>query len=264
MADLRESTDEFLGQLGLPVDLNDTYRYVYAGMYSSVWAGVLERAGYLPPNDTLVIYEPTKHFTTVSGRYGGSGEPGSREIPEMRFRGQMLAQAPFGVTGSANESVGLIGYVEQLLPNGRRFSNVMSPDTMPNSSNYQDFDFGRFPLPSFVPGGDTMTSKVWRRGQQYQYLDTTGDTVLNRNPAFLWGTFYPPTPQLAERLQKMVKIAADCRSTSRLRTEGLAPAERKAVSAEIRARSSAEMAEVASTVIAELERITRAMFKEES
>jgi len=135
---------------------------------------------------------------------------------------------------------------------------------MPNSSNYQDFDFGRFPLPSFVPGGDTMTSKVWRRGQQYQYLDTTGDTVLNRNPAFLWGTFYPPTPQLAERLQKMVKIAADCRSTSRLRTEGLAPAERKAVSAEIRARSSAEMAEVASTVIAELERITRAMFKEES
>jgi hypothetical protein len=268
MDDLQAATDELFYGLTVSFDESDMYRLVYAGMYSGIWKQVLENAGFMRPNQTLVIYEPTKHVVTVNGRVLQSSHsedwvPG--RTPEARFRKAMLAGAPYLQPGSFNEKVGVITYLEPMLPNGKRFRDVMPVAVMPNSSNYKQFDFGRFPI---LPPGRYDDDPEIRAGFQpnpsFEYFDSIANTKLQENPAFLWGAMYPPTQELALALYRMWRINTECRTAVTIATreaEGLTGSQLGDVSRTVRGQYSKEMTEAGERVIKELQRITAAMFK---
>ncbi len=226
LPELQRRTDELFKELGLPQS-GDGYRFVYAGMYSGIWSELLQQSGVLRSGDKLIIFEPTKHFL-----------PEGREI--MTFREAMKQTYPYLGEG-LNSNVGLVAYWEPRDPNGRLFRKSVPGALMPNSSNWESFDFTRFPV---VPKISNRLPNM----EEFQFVCNTASHRLADNPAFLWGAIYPQTPRLSQCMTGMERLRSNTREQARQRSTRSAT-------------QSREMDELASAAIAELQRITAGMFR---
>lgn len=241
---LTEKTDKMIADLGLPPN-NDPYRIVYAGMYSYVWRNLLIEAGLLDRDQTMVIYEPSKHI----GREGAAGSDISR------FKSALRSQAPFMQPGSPNEKLGVLTYLEPRDPNGRRFRDSVPLSLMPNSKNYQDFDFSKFPI---VP---KIKDNQLAEYSDFTFVDDLGDTTLLRNPAFLWGLVYPVSERALRLMQQMYVVNKTCKQFTKDAVKQAEPAEdRQRLVSGVRARFSTEMYELSEQLVQELGKMNQAMF----
>lgn len=241
--ELTSETDRMLKEMGLE-DITTPYRRVFAGMYSYVWRNVLQQAGVVAEDKVLAIFEPSKHI----GREDGIGQDISR------FKSNYVRNFPFMQAG-ASEKLGLIAYLEPRDPNGRRFRDAVPLALMPNSLNYRNFDFSKFPI---VPKkkNDELADLT-----EFTYLDQMGNLSLTNNPVFLWGLMYPITSETARLLSDMQSISASYRYNARTRlgaiTDGL---QRKQAAETLKGSYSVEMERLAEELVEELQDMNQAMF----
>lgn len=248
MDELRFKTDKMLADLGLPPDDND-YRLVYAGMYSYVWREIMESQGIVDSDQLAVIYEPWKHFAPEDGADG----------PISNFRRQLLRQAPFLQPDSPSERLGLMAYIEPRDPNGRILRKSMPVALLPNTKNYRDFDFGKFPV---VP----KKTNALPTANEFQFVDDMANVTLNQNPAFLWGLVYPPTDKTQDIMRAMVSLSVEVKVKSKSvfqKNINLSAKEKQELSKQLRGTFSSEMAGLSEQLIAELEATTKVMFGDE-
>lgn len=247
MDELNDRTDEMLTRLNVPPtpDAND-YRFVYAGMYSYVWRDILVNQGIVDEGQLMVIYEPWKHFA-----------PEDNSTDKISsFRRELLQAAPFMQNGSASERLGLIAYMEPRDPNGRLVRKSVPTALLPNSKNYIDFDFGRFPV---VPKKANALPNI----DEFQFVDMPDELTLSKNPAFLWGLVYPPTPKTQEIMQAMATLSAESKAKSKSvfqKNMDLSVQEKRQLSVQLRGIFSREMNEFIEQLIAELQVMTNALF----
>jgi|GEM_PF-5309604 len=247
MDELNARTDEMLTKLNVPPapDAND-YRFVYAGMYSYVWRDILVNQGIIDEDQLMVIYEPWKHFAPEDNP--------SDKISS--FRRELLQAAPFMQSGSASERLGLIAYMEPRDPNGRLVRKSVPTALLPNSKNYTNFDFGRFPV---VPKKANALPTV----DKFQFVDKPDEITLSKNPAFLWGLVYPPTPKTQEIMQAMAALSVESKAKSKSvfqENMALSVQEKQQLSAQLRGTFSREMSELSERLIAELQLMTNTLF----
>lgn len=245
MDELTVRTDEMLTRLGLPITDN-SYRFVYAGMYSYVWRQIMSGQGIVSDDQVMTIYEPWKHFAPEDGL----------SDPISVFRGAVLKQEPFMAEGSENERVGIIAYAEPRDPNGRILRKSLPMALLPNSANYRDFDFSKFPV---VP----KKTNALPEAKEFKYVTDMASLTLDRNPAFLWGLVYPPTSRTRYVMAEMVRLKRQLKLDTRiayLRDPCMSALNRKDLSIKLRTNLSREMTDLSEQLVSELETITKAMF----
>ena len=247
MDELTTRTDEMLSKLGVPPapDANE-YRFVYAGMYSYVWRDILVNQGVVDEDQLMVIYEPWKHFA-----------PEDNPTDKISsFRRELLQAAPFMQSGSPSEKLGLIAYMEPRDPNGRLVRKSVPTALLPNSKNYGSFDFSRFPV---VPKKANALPTV----NEFQFDDKPDELTLSKNPAFLWGLVYPPTPKTQEIMQAMATLSSESKVKSKSvfqENMALSVQEKQQLSAQLRGTYSHEMGELGEQLITEMQSITNVLF----
>ncbi|HEY1644875.1 MAG TPA: hypothetical protein VGF75_00630 [Candidatus Saccharimonadales bacterium] len=245
MADLTTKTDEMLAKLGLEPSEN-TYRYIYAGMYSYVWREIMASQGIVDDEQLMVIYEPWKHFAPEDGCFD----------PISIFRNRLLKEAPFMEAGSENEKIGLVAYIEPRDPNGRLLRKTMPVALLPNSTNYANFDFSKFPIV-------TKKTNALPEADEFQFADDIGSMTLGKNPAFLWGLVYPPTTEARAIMQQMVQLGAESKRTAKAAfqdADAMSVKDKQELSAKIKRSYSREMSEFSERLIEETQTMTRVMF----
>lgn len=245
MDELRQKTDKMLADLGLPPDNND-YRLVYGGMYSYVWREIMESQGAVGTDQLAMIYEPWKHFAPEDGKDG----------PITNFRRQLLKQAPYMQPGSPAERIGLMVYMEPRDPNGRILRKSVPMALLPNSENYADFDFSKFPV---VP----KKTNALPDASEFQYVDDIANLTLNKNPAFLWGLAYPPTETTQTIMSVMVRLSAEAKEKSKAVFQvnsALSAKQKQQLSLQVRGAFSSQMQELSEVLIQEIQAMNSAMF----
>ncbi|MDQ5969823.1 MAG: hypothetical protein QG593_340 [Patescibacteria group bacterium] len=241
---LTEETDRMITDIGLePID--DPYRVVYAGMYSYVWRNILVDAGVVRDDQTMAIYEPSKHI----------GREGTEYSDISKFKAALVRNAPFMQAGSPGEKLGLMAYLEPRDPNGRRFRDAVPLALMPNSLNYRDFDFSRFPV---VP---KKKDDLLAEYSEFTFLDDLSSTSLMKNPAFLWGLAYPLSKETQPLMSEMKSIGSLYKSETREKLGAICDGnERRQAAETIRKSYSDWMKEAAERLIEELEEMSKTMF----
>lgn len=252
--ELKTRTNVMLGSLGLEANDPSDYKYVYAGMYSYVWRDVLESAGIVKPDQLAIIFEPTKHIGQEDGVCGKIS----------RFKSAIVEVAPYLKPGSLSEQVGLIAYMEPRDPSGRIFRDNVPTALVPNSLNYNNFDFSRFPV---VPKKAQGLPEI----SEFKFLDQMGDTALGKNPAFLWGLAYPPTTRSVDVMEQMVSLSRSRRETviAAMKDPGWFSDEalsmtKPELSFAVTKQFSYEMMELANELVIELQRLTAVMFEDKN
>lgn len=244
LGQLTEETDKMIADLGLePID--DPYRVVYAGMYSYVWRNILVDAGVVADDQIMAIYEPSKHI----------GREDTEASDISKFKAALARSAPFAQAGSPAQNLGLMAYLEPRDPNGRRFRDTVPLALMPNSLNYRNFDFGRFPV---VPKKKDNQLADY---SEFKFVDDLSTTNLLRNPVFLWGLAYPSSERAEQLMGEMYSISSRYKDETREKlgviTSG---AERRQAAEIIRKGYSSWMEQTAEALIEELEQMNQAMF----
>ncbi len=244
LGQLTEETDKMIADLGLePID--DPYRVVYAGMYSYVWRNILVDAGVVADDQIMAIYEPSKHI----------GREGTETSDISKFKAALIQNAPFMQAGSPAEKLGLIAYMEPRDPNGRRFRDAVPLALMPNSLNYQGFNFSRFPI---VPKKKDDQLADY---SEFRFVDDLSTTNLLKNPAFLWGLAYPSSEQTERLMWEMCSISGNYRNETREKLGTLTNGDERRQAAEIiRKGYSNWMEQTAENLIEELEQMNQVMF----
>lgn len=244
LGQLTEETDKMIADLGLdPID--DPYRVVYAGMYSYVWRNILVDAGVVADDQIMAIYEPSKHI----------GCEGTETSDISKFKASLVQNTPFMQAGSPAEKLGLIAYMEPRDPNGRRFRDAVPLALMPNSLNYQGFDFSRFPI---VPKKKDNQLADY---SEFKFVDDLSTTNLIKNPAFLWGLAYPSSERAEQLMWEMCSISGNYKSETREKLGILSNGDERRQAAEIiRKGYSSWMEQTAEELIEELEQMNQAMF----
>lgn len=240
---LEDLTDEMLAELRTPS--TDRYRLLYAGMYTKVWRKVLQEQGIVGADERLVIFEPWEHFAP---------EP-SKSDDITLFRDRLLEKEPIGEVGSPNEMLGYIAYLEPRNTDGSLMRDKIPVFLLPNTENWQKFDLSRFPIVTKSKGEVPSASDI-------TFVDDLGSMRLNRNPAYMWGLVYPSSQQSLNIMGQMALLNTNYK-LNRTKITSNPDGDRESrqnACCTLKSASSAEMAQLSTRLIAELERLNEVMF----